>query len=68
MKIILIFTTCIIVFPALALAQNVYVLHDQSVPQAVYSAERIGEALEEHGYSVTEERSDYDYLLNVGIN
>jgi len=50
------------------LSQNVYLLHDHSVPQAVYAAEKLGEALQEKGYTIIEDRSGYDYLINIGVN
>lgn len=48
--------------------QNVYLLHDESVTQAAYSADRLGSALSEQGYTVTTDRSDYDLLINIGVN
>lgn len=54
--------------PLSAAAQNVYLLHDASLPQAVYASERLESALTEQGYTVVEERDAYDYLLNIGVN
>jgi hypothetical protein len=49
-------------------AQTVYLLHDASVPQAAYAADRIGRALTERGYTVTGRRAGHDYLINLGVN
>lgn len=57
-----------ILLPVIVFSQNVYLLHDEAVPQASYAAERLEEALVNQGYTVMEERSGYDYLLNIGVN
>ncbi len=51
-----------------ALAQNVYLLFDESSPQAAYAAGRLEHALIDQGYNVMDERDGYDFLLNIGIN
>jgi hypothetical protein len=61
----------ICVFAALPISlssQHVYLLYDKSVPQAAYSAERLASALQAQGYTITDDRGDYDYLLNIDIN
>ena len=54
--------------PAHAQSEQVYLLYDESSPQASYASERLEAALTEEGYSVTDERSEYDYMLNIGLN
>ena len=47
-------------------SQNVFLLYDESVPQAAYAAERVEEALLAQEYSVSEEKAGYDYLISIG--
>jgi hypothetical protein len=54
--------------PVSALAQDVYILHDASAPQAAYAANRLQGALAERGYTVIRESTGYDYLVNIGVN
>ncbi len=51
-----------------AQSRQVYLLYDKSTPQAAYASERLEAALTESGYTVTGDRSGYDYLLNIGVN
>lgn len=54
--------------PAAAFGQNVYLLYDRSVPQAAYGADRLGRALTDLGYTIIDDRSGYDFLINIGTN
>ncbi|MDG5767622.1 hypothetical protein QA596_09115 [Balneolales bacterium ANBcel1] len=51
-----------------AQSRHVYLLYDTSSPQAAYASERLEAALTQVGYTVTDDRSEYDYLLSIGIN
>ncbi|HET9396704.1 MAG TPA: glycoside hydrolase family 20 zincin-like fold domain-containing protein, partial [Nitrospiraceae bacterium] len=48
-----------------AMAQNVALLFEHSVPQAAYAARKLGETLAAQGYRVTQQRSNYDYLISL---
>ncbi len=48
--------------------QIVYLLYEKSVPQAVYASELLKTALSEHGYSVTEKDTHYDFMINIDIH
>src|SRR5690625_2002147 len=54
--------------PAAAFGQNVYLLYDRSVPQAAYGADRLGRALTDLGYTIIDDRSGYDFLINIATN
>ena len=49
-------------------SQSVYLLYDKSVPQAVYASEMLKKALLEQEYSVIDERAEYDFLINIGVD
>lgn len=49
-------------------AQSVYLLYDQTVPQAEYAAERLKKSLIKGKYSVVEKRDNYDFLINIGLD
>jgi hypothetical protein len=49
-------------------SQQVYLLYDKASPQAVYSSSRLEQALTGQGYSVTGDRTSYDYLIDIDIN
>lgn len=67
-RLIVSFLFSILAFPVIVFSQNVYLLYDEEVPQARYSAERLEAALLEQDYTVMEERTGYDFLLNIGVN
>ncbi len=48
--------------------QTVTILHDEDVPQAVYAARKLGEALADRGYEVTPDHTGYDYLVSLAVN
>jgi hypothetical protein len=48
-----------------AMAQNVALLFEHSVPQAAYAARKLGETLAAQGYRVTQQRSGYEYLISL---
>lgn len=58
----------LLLIPGAAFSQQVYLLYDESVPQAAYSADRLGSALSDQGYSISTNRSEYDLLINIGVN
>ncbi|MEX2604435.1 MAG: hypothetical protein WD361_09520 [Gracilimonas sp.] len=68
MKVSLLFISMLVFLPFQVTSQNVYLLYDESVPQADYSAEQLKSALAEQNYTVTNDRSNYDFLLNIGVN
>src|SRR5690625_404524 len=68
MKQILLYITLFLVTIEWSYSQNVYLLHDKTSPQAVYAAGKLGDTLQEIGYTILNERSGYDWLINIGIN
>lgn len=69
MKIIIIgFIVCLSAGISAGVSQTVYILNDTDLPQAQYGKKVVSEALSENGYKVTENRSAYDYLINININ
>jgi hypothetical protein len=49
-------------------SQTVYILYDTDLAQAQYGKKVVSQALSENGYKVTDNRSAYDYLINIDIN
>ncbi len=49
-------------------SQQIYLLYDKSVPQALYASEKLKGALSEQGYSIIQERTRYDYLINLDVH
>ncbi len=49
-------------------SQGVFLLYDNTIPQAEYAAKMVEKALVEQEYSVLEERTGYDYLISIGVN
>lgn len=68
MKHPLILFLLLLLIPGAAFSQQVYLLYDESVPQAAYSADRLDSALTAQGYSISTNRSEYDLLINIGVN
>ena len=68
MKNPLILLLLLLLIPGTTFSQQVYLLYDESVPQAVYSGDRLGSALSDQGYSISTNRSEYDLLINIGVN
>ncbi|REL39008.1 hypothetical protein DYD21_03370 [Rhodohalobacter sp. SW132] len=68
MKNPLILFLLLLLIPGTVFSQQVYLLYDESVPQAAYSADRLGSALSDQGYSISTNRSEYDLLINIGVN
>lgn len=68
MKNPLILFLLLLLIPGTAFSQQIYLLYDESVPQAAYSADRLGSALSDQGYSISSNRSEYDLLINIGVN
>lgn len=58
----------LVFLPFQVISQNVYLLYDDSVPQAAYSATQLKSALTGQNYTITDNRSNYDFLLNIGVN
>lgn len=48
--------------------QNVYLLYDQSVPQAAYGARMLVQSLREQKYTIMEDRKGYDFLINMVVD
>lgn len=51
-----------------ARAENVFVLHDPTLPQAAYATRKLADALTEQHHAVLRERSGYDRLINLSVN
>ncbi|MEX0844906.1 MAG: hypothetical protein WD022_06475 [Balneolaceae bacterium] len=68
MKVSLLLISMFVFLPFQVISQNVYLLYNETVPQAAYSAEQLKSALAEQNYTVTNDRSNYDFLLNIGVN
>lgn len=49
-------------------SQRVYILYDNSTPQAEYASKILKVALVENGYSILEYRGEYDYLINIDVH
>lgn len=58
----------LLVTSGVANAQNVYIVGDAALDQSNYTSRKLGEALEEQGYTVTTSARDYDYLISVAVN
>lgn len=64
-KLIICFLLCAIgnLYPGFS--QKVFLRYDQSVPQAVYAAEMLKEALLAQQYSLSKEGAGHDYLISI---
>jgi hypothetical protein len=49
-------------------SQSVYILYDTDIPQIKYANKIIRDALTKKGYNISENRTKYDFLLNLDIN
>src|SRR5262245_42689683 len=49
-------------------AQDVEILHDQTVPQAAYAARKLGESLAERGYRVGNGKLADEYVVKLAVN
>ncbi|WP_373520955.1 glycoside hydrolase family 20 zincin-like fold domain-containing protein, partial [Aquiflexum sp.] len=49
-------------------SQSVYVLYDADLSQAKYANKIMREALISKGYKISENRTQYDFLLNLDVN
>jgi hypothetical protein len=49
-------------------AQRVAILHDETDPQAAYSARRVGESLAEAGYALHPDSTGYDFLIDLSVH
>ncbi len=49
-------------------AETVHIRHDPSVPQAVYAAGMLGKAVEERGYTLSGQPTEYDFLISLAVN
>lgn len=48
--------------------QNVYLLYDKSVPQAAYGARMLAQSLRDQKYTIMEDRTGYDLLINMFVH
>lgn len=51
-----------------AFAQSVYIVGDNTLPQAKYASSTLASALEAQGYTVVNSPRDYDYLVSIAVN
>lgn len=51
-----------------ARSERVFILRDDSIPQAAYAARKLGEALAQAGHEVIAERAGYDVLVSLAVN
>ena len=49
-------------------AESVTIVHDKDIPQAVYAARKLGEALAEQGYTLRSQHTGYDYLISLALH
>lgn len=59
---------CFITNTHSSFSQKVYLLYDESLPQAEYAAGMVKKALLEQEYSILDTRTGYDYLISIGVN
>jgi hypothetical protein len=50
------------------ICQNVYLLHDRSVPQAAYGGRMLAQSLRAEKYAIVEDRKGYDFLVNIVVD
>lgn len=49
-------------------SQNVYLLYDESIPQAAYGARMLAQSLRQQNYTLLEDRKGYDFLINLFVH
>lgn len=59
---------CLTSFTYQGISQNVYLLYDDSVPQAAYGSRMLERSLREQKYSVLEDHKGYDFLINIAVD
>lgn len=63
---LLLIVSCLLA--ATARSERVFILRDDSIPQAAYAARKLGEALAQAGHEVIAERAGYDVLVSLAVN
>jgi len=67
-KKIFLYVFCYFILISVGFSQKVYLLHNKSVSQAIYAKQKLQDALTEHGYTVIEDRLNYDFLINLEVH
>lgn len=62
------FILCLCSFSILLQAQSTLILSDRSNDQAQYAVKKLSATLIQEGYSISENHTDYDYLINLSIH
>ncbi len=51
-----------------AVAQSVYIVGDNTLPEAKYASSKLASALKVQGYTLVNSAHDYDYLISLAVN